>query len=384
LKWQTNEPQDGADPSDINWIPRFYPWSPEVVDSSADTFQEYLDNGSNDVTVIDVSHGFSFPRLLESTKDLQPDDQHTQSEIPDYPATYSCRSILVSTHTSSEGVKLLFYISKGVHFTRQSVVPVQDPATETPDWVCEIMRDAINFTVSPIDLRQVGLEDDLPNDFTWCERGVDVEFRPQESIPLKHLTYLGHGGQAVVDKVFCNFRMLARKQIRIYKRSAHSAALRELEAIRKVQDHAHVVRIVGYYTQGNILGILLHPAAECDLQTALERFEDPDSGYFTDRAPYHYFKNRFLEGFGCLANGLAFMHGQGIRHRDIKPRNILLTIDGPLYTDFGEFLIVYTLEKHHTRKADTWFSYRYCKRLLRQPSKYHNRSDNQNLRLLCS
>ena len=307
------------------------------MESSACTFQEYLDNDSNDVTVIDVSRGFSFPRLLERPEDHQLDDHHTQSQIPDYPATYACRSILVSTHTSSEGAKLVFYISQGVHFTRQSVVPVQDPATEIPDWICGIMRDAINFTVRPVDLRQVGLEDDLPNGFSWCERGVDVEFRPQESIPLKHLMYLGHGGQAVVDKVFCNFRMLARKQIRIYKPSAHSAALRELEVIRKIQDHVHVVRIVGYYTHGNILGILLHPAAECDLQTALERFEDPNSGYFTDRAPYRYFKNRFLEGFGCLANGLAFMHGHGVRHRDIKPRNILLTFDGPLYTDFGGF-----------------------------------------------
>ena len=307
------------------------------MESSAGTFPEYLDNESSDVTVIDVSRGFSFPRLLERSEDLHLLDRPTQSQIPDYPATYACRSILVSTHTSSEGAKLVFHISKGIHFTRQSVVPVQDPATETPDWICGIMRDAINFTIRPIDLRQVGLEDDLPNDFTWCERGVNVEFRPQESIPLKHLSYLGHGGQAVVDKVFCNFRMLARKQIRMSKRSAHSSALRELEAIRKVQDHAHVVTIVGYYTQGNTLGILLHPAAECDLHTALERFEDKDSGYFTDRAPYRYFKNRFLECFGCLANGLAFMHGQGIRHRDIKPRNILLTFDGPLYTDFGEF-----------------------------------------------
>ena len=171
------------------------------MESSACTFQEYLDNDSNDVTVIHVSRGFSFPRLLERSEDHQPDDHHTQSQIPDYPATYACRSILVSTYTSSEGAKFVFYISKGVHFTPQSVVPVQDPATEIPDWIYGIIHDAINFTVRSVDLRQVGLEDDHPNGFSWCERGVDVEFRPQESIPLKHLMYFSHGGLASSRKL---------------------------------------------------------------------------------------------------------------------------------------------------------------------------------------
>ncbi|OCL01296.1 kinase-like protein, partial [Glonium stellatum] len=72
------------------------------------------------------------------------------------------------------------------------------------------------------------------------------------------------------------------------------------------------------------MGILLHPVAECDLKTALEH-----------RAPYYHFKNMFLESFGCLANGLAFMHAQGIRHSDIEPRNILITTKGPLYSNFG-------------------------------------------------
>lgn len=130
--------------------------------------------------------------------------------------------------------------------------------------------------------------------------------------------------------------MLDRKQIQISYPPGRSAALEEMEAIKKAQEHAHVIKIIGSYTQGDTVGILPHPVAECDLKTALERLENTESGYyFTDRAPYFHFRNRVLESFGCLVNDLMFMHAQDIRHSDTEPRNILLTIKGPLYSDFG-------------------------------------------------
>jgi serine/threonine protein kinase len=39
--------------------------------------------------------------------------------------------------------------------------------------------------------------------------------------------------------------------------------------------------------------------------------------------------------FGCLANGLEYIHAKGIRHKDIKPQNILVHHGSVLYTDFG-------------------------------------------------
>ena len=38
---------------------------------------------------------------------------------------------------------------------------------------------------------------------------------------------------------------------------------------------------------------------------------------------------------GCLASGLAFIHQQTIRHKDIKPQNILIHHGSVMYTDFG-------------------------------------------------
>jgi hypothetical protein len=335
LEWYGNLPDREATPSEANLHLTFRPWSRSASQGALDTFNKYLDWKSRS-TVIDVSSGFSNPRILEWSEDFRPHGRDTWADIPDGPPTYVCDRTMVATYVNQDAEEFTFCISKGVRFRRVDAMPIQIPSSDVQPWKCQIVGDEHSFSVNPVDLRQVDVEDKVPNDFVWCDRGIDAEFHEREAIPVSHIVLLGHGGSAVVDKVVCGGRVLARKQIKCTRRLSRTAALRELEATRKVQDHAHVVKIVGSYTQGNTLGILLHPAAECDLQTALERFSDPSSDYFTDRARYVAFKARFFEYFGCLAHGLAYMHDKGIRHRDIKPRNILVTFDGPLFTDFGE------------------------------------------------
>lgn len=46
-------------------------------------------------------------------------------------------------------------------------------------------------------------------------------------------------------------------------------------------------------------------------------------------------KHVIRQGFGCLASGLAFMHRKRIRHKDVKPQNILVHQGTFIYTDFG-------------------------------------------------
>jgi serine/threonine protein kinase len=46
-------------------------------------------------------------------------------------------------------------------------------------------------------------------------------------------------------------------------------------------------------------------------------------------------KQTLERAFGCLAAGLAFIHKNRVRHKDIKPSSILIHRGNILYTDFG-------------------------------------------------
>jgi serine/threonine protein kinase len=127
---------------------------------------------------------------------------------------------------------------------------------------------------------------------------------------------------------------------------------RELDILKKLS-HKHVVTLLGSYTQNNqnnILGLLLHPVAVCDLRDLLDELDENQNLAWADcsvnfkklmerlgfRDDRHKMRERLTRVYGCLANAIQYLHNNDIRHKDIKPRNILLDRDDGLYvTDFG-------------------------------------------------
>jgi serine/threonine protein kinase len=63
--------------------------------------------------------------------------------------------------------------------------------------------------------------------------------------------------------------------------------------------------------------------------------------------------------FGCLSFGLQYLHDSKIRHRDIKPRNILVKGDMVFWTDFGISLDWEGLSRS-TTTADSAKTLLYC------------------------
>ena len=134
--------------------------------------------------------------------------------------------------------------------------------------------------------------------------------------------------------------------------------------------HKHILKLVGTYTvRRNELYILLYPVAVCDLSKFLEDIDDirtgacadqedafarlgalglKDIGIIEDLALLRSLSQQpdavprtatalgFLQQtLGCITEALAYVHEQRIRHRDLKPKNILLSPGRVYLADFG-------------------------------------------------
>ena len=207
----------------------------------------------------------------------------------------------------------------------------------------------------------------LPLD--WSGRGSShVDYDRSDVLPLTQGRFLGHGMHGGVYETTCNGHPLAWKR-KFCRRKIGVQDRREIEIIKRLE-HQHVIRLIGTYTHGPFLGLLLWPVATCDLASLLEdvdwlqkaygeplspsrELDDPtedlteqiseretrlaalglrkDSGTATRTAVIE-----FLGGsIGCIASAVAYLHASGIKHKDLKPSNILLSADGLWITDFG-------------------------------------------------
>jgi serine/threonine protein kinase len=183
----------------------------------------------------------------------------------------------------------------------------------------------------------------------WSGKGQHVEFARHEAVPLEQGTFLGRGTFADVYEVKCRGLSMARKQIYCTRRMKIADVKLEIDILKKLS-HKHVVTLLGSYTQSNILGLLLHPVAICDLGKFLDELDENQHLAQADHSEefkklmnclgfqndIRGMRDRLNRVYGCLANAIEYLHDSDIRHKDIKPQNILLGPKDCLYvTDFG-------------------------------------------------
>jgi serine/threonine protein kinase len=187
----------------------------------------------------------------------------------------------------------------------------------------------------------------------WSGRGSHATFMPKEIIPLEIGRTLGYGANGEVVEATCNGVKLALKKIYCRHRN-QTVQMKEIEVLKNTKHH-HVVKLVGTYTQTPYLGLLIWPVARCDLSMILEVLDmrnpnNPESvqvhGFLEKLAEHHLSVNEYQDIvgqkeeriwsiFGCLTAAIVYLHQNNIRHKDIKPPNILLSRDGLWLTDFG-------------------------------------------------
>jgi len=178
-------------------------------------------------------------------------------------------------------------------------------------------------------------------------RDGDLYFQP--------LRELGRGGFAVVQLVRSKHSLqeYARKRMprgRTFQRDKKAIANfeRELE-IYKHLSHLHLVQCMGSYTDPKYIAILLSPVADCNLEEFLEMIPFPSD------------KRGFLaQSYGCLTSALTYVHESCVRHKDIKPRNILIHRQNILLADFGTALDFRGQERSTTTGMPNEFTARYC------------------------
>lgn len=221
------------------------------------------------------------------------------------------------------------------------------------DHICEHSKDDRHLPFERTMLERILGPDDAAHAITFvaeqyraiCRTWNDerhLEIPEVEPLPLEHIYTYGDGSYGTVTKTkhaFTGMYYARKEQI---EGSKHLR--REIKRLKKLS-HRHIVQFVKSYQRGNKYGILLRPAATTDLQKLLGRYSRNCFDYSKDimdrRRDRITLQPIILTAFGCLSRGLAHIHRRKIRHKDIKPSNILYQTAFPrdparfLWADFG-------------------------------------------------
>lgn len=140
--------------------------------------------------------------------------------------------------------------------------------------------------------------------------------------PYRYVEELGQGSFGVVISVTHNItgENYARKVMRTHNIPRRVSAFREeLRIIERLQGHHHFIRVhEAFETDDGWAGMIISPVADRGSLTDYLNFYLSGPSTFEDSAC-------LKQAFGCLASGLVFMHQHNrIRHKDIKPGNILM------------------------------------------------------------
>jgi serine/threonine-protein kinase 11 len=123
----------------------------------------------------------------------------------------------------------------------------------------------------------------------------------------------------------CAIKILKRRNLRKVP-DGEELVNREIEILKKVH-HSNCISLVGSFTdeERDKIYIVCEYVSGCSLQRLLEKAPEK-------RLPLTQARSIFKQ----LINALEYLHSIGIVHSDVKPDNILLTVDGVVkLSDFG-------------------------------------------------
>ena len=160
--------------------------------------------------------------------------------------------------------------------------------------------------------------------------------------PYKHLDHLGHGAYGYVDKVQdvtlppppVEPVVYARKVIRIragWNRENQLRSVRNEFTILNRLNHNHIVSVLDIYQCKNRLNIIMREVADSDLAEYMLNID----GLEFEGSIKNALKFPMQAWSGCLIQAIDYLHEMKIKHKDIKPANILIMKGQVLLANFG-------------------------------------------------
>lgn len=169
----------------------------------------------------------------------------------------------------------------------------------------------------------------------------------RQALPFRPLRSIGFGSQGSIDEVqFSNDVCTYARKKWIAGASLQKITARfddEVKVINKVAAHPHILELFASYSRDHEFGLLL-PLADCDLWQILIMIPSEREEIISNQS--------LMRSWGCLSSGLLFMHDKGVKHKDIKPQNILFSSGGFKFTDFGLSKDISELSHSTTEGAD--------------------------------
>jgi serine/threonine protein kinase len=192
----------------------------------------------------------------------------------------------------------------------------------------DVLAELFSADVSSRPITQFLTEQSRFNAPIW-EKGEHRKLGKHEVLPLRSIRPLGHGVQGSVDcvELVTTGVRYARKRWRSTSSQANRQFTREISLLRGLDSQRHIIEILGTYVRAPTEVGIVMMLANCDLGHILSLPTEERRRIILD--------DDLRKGYGCLSFALSYMHSLGIRHKDIKPQNVLIRNSQLVFTDFG-------------------------------------------------
>ena len=286
-------------------------------------------------------------QLIEKMISEDPSERHTSEEVvkafpqgpcckvqlEEYESLQQCQQTLLTPHAPAENSSIdipspaltssttpISATTSEIDFSGSSLL--QDPACTVSAFheVALAPRPEPEIAM----LTESSESDSSLSNFDWSGNGAHMQYASKSMVPLELVSFLGMGTASSVHKVKTKHQgshVFAQKILQTGRQTLRmEQMIREAKLLQTLRN-PHIVRLIGTAYDQRYFSILTYPAAEWNLSDFMSELEEGRGS----RDALTIERKQALHSFtACLINALQYLHRVEIKHKDVKPSNILV------------------------------------------------------------